>query len=158
MNLEQLDGFLAALICGPEIVRPSEYLPVISDMVFEDSFGAQSVLQDFLSLIMRHWNVIADTLHSHADLGLGPPPRRYDPKSKLSRAVTPDGEAADYCQTFISSSHCNVVFTACLRAHFDVVQRKLIPKLQAFSQCIQETRWCDFTRPSTRMTKCSSGR
>jgi uncharacterized protein len=29
MNLEQLDGFLAALICGPDIVRPSEYLPVI---------------------------------------------------------------------------------------------------------------------------------
>ena len=25
MNLEQLDGFLAALICGPEIVRPSEF-------------------------------------------------------------------------------------------------------------------------------------
>jgi uncharacterized protein len=66
MNLEQLDGFLAALICGPEIVGPSEYLPVIcgSDMVLEDSFGSQSVLQDFLSLIMRHWNVIADTLHS----------------------------------------------------------------------------------------------
>src|SRR6202030_1131892 len=66
MNLEQLDGFLAALICGPEIVRPSEYLPVIcgDDTVLEDSFGAQSVLQDFLSLIMRHWNVIADTLHS----------------------------------------------------------------------------------------------
>ena len=65
MNLEQLDGFLAALICGPEIVRPSEYLPVIcgDDIVLEDSFGAQPVLQDFLSLIMRHWNVIADTLH-----------------------------------------------------------------------------------------------
>ena len=66
MNLEQLDGFLAALICGPEIVRPSEYLPLIcgDDMVLEDSFGAQSVLQDFLSLVMRHWNVIADTFHS----------------------------------------------------------------------------------------------
>jgi uncharacterized protein len=66
MNLEQLDGFLAALICGPEIVHPSEYLPVIcgDDMVLEDTFGAQSVLQDFLSLVMRHWNVIADTLHS----------------------------------------------------------------------------------------------
>jgi hypothetical protein len=66
MNLEQVDGFLAALICGPEIVRPSEYLPVIcgSDMVLEDSFGTQSALQDFLSLIMRHWNVIADTFHS----------------------------------------------------------------------------------------------
>jgi uncharacterized protein len=66
MNLEQLDGFFAALICGPEIVRPSEYLPVIwgNNIVLEDSFGKQPVLQDFLSLIMRHWNVIADTLHS----------------------------------------------------------------------------------------------
>jgi uncharacterized protein len=66
MKLEQLDGFLAALICGPGIVRPSEYLPVIlgDDMVLEGSFGAQSELQEFLSLIMRHWNVIANTLHS----------------------------------------------------------------------------------------------
>src|SRR3954462_9069724 len=29
MNLEQLDGFFAALICGPDLVRPSEYLPEI---------------------------------------------------------------------------------------------------------------------------------
>ena len=50
-----------------------------------------------------------------------------------------DGEAADYCQTFISSSHCKEVFIACLRAHFDVVLRKLIAELQAFSQSIQET-------------------
>jgi uncharacterized protein len=66
MNLEQLDGFLAALICGPELVAPSEYLPVIwgDDMVLEDTFNAQPVLQDFVSLIMRHWNVIADTLDS----------------------------------------------------------------------------------------------
>jgi uncharacterized protein len=66
MNLEQLDGFFAALICGPVNVPPSEYLPKIlgDDMVLEDTFNAQPVLQDFLSLIMRHWNVIADTLHS----------------------------------------------------------------------------------------------
>jgi uncharacterized protein len=66
MNLEQLDGFFAALICSPQIVPPSEYLPKIlgHDMVFEDTANAQPVLQDFLSLIMRHWNVIADTLHS----------------------------------------------------------------------------------------------
>jgi uncharacterized protein len=60
MNLEELDGFFAALICGPEVVRPSEYLPVI----WGDNIGKQPVLQDFLSLIMRHWNVIADTLYS----------------------------------------------------------------------------------------------
>ena len=34
MNLEQLDGFLAALICGPQIVRPSEYLPVICETIW----------------------------------------------------------------------------------------------------------------------------
>ncbi len=66
MNLEQLDGFFAALICGPVNVPPSEYLPMIlgGDMVLEDTFDGQTVLQDFLSLIMRHWNVIVDTLQS----------------------------------------------------------------------------------------------
>ena len=29
MNLEQLDGFFAALISGPQIVPPSDYLPMI---------------------------------------------------------------------------------------------------------------------------------
>jgi uncharacterized protein len=62
MNLEQLDGFLAALICGPELVPPSKYLPTIwgDRTVFEDTSSAQ----EFLSLIMRHWNTIADTLNS----------------------------------------------------------------------------------------------
>jgi uncharacterized protein len=27
MNLEEMDGFFAALICGPEFVPPSEYVP-----------------------------------------------------------------------------------------------------------------------------------
>jgi uncharacterized protein len=62
MNLEQLDGFLAALICGPELVPPSRYLPKIwgDRTAFEDT----SSLQEFLSLLMRHWNAIADTLNS----------------------------------------------------------------------------------------------
>jgi uncharacterized protein len=62
MNLEQLDGFLAALICGPELVPPSKYLPMIwgDQTVFEDASSAK----EFLSLIMRHWNAIADTLNS----------------------------------------------------------------------------------------------
>ncbi len=62
MNVEQLDGFLAALICGPELVPPSKYLPKIwgTETTFEDISSAQ----EFLSLIMRHWNAIADTLNS----------------------------------------------------------------------------------------------
>ena len=62
MNLEQLDGLLAALICGPNLVRPSEYLPKIlgEEFVFEDT----SALQEFLSIIMRYWNAIAGALNS----------------------------------------------------------------------------------------------
>ncbi len=39
MNLEQLDGFFAALICGPVNVSPSQYLPKIcgDDMVLGDT-------------------------------------------------------------------------------------------------------------------------
>ena len=62
MNLEQLDGFLVALICGPELVPPSKYLPQIRGT--QTAFEGTSSAQEFLSLIMRHWNTIADTLNS----------------------------------------------------------------------------------------------
>jgi uncharacterized protein len=51
MNLEQLDGFFAALICGPDRVHPSEYLPEIwggSDMADEEAFAANDWAQGFL--------------------------------------------------------------------------------------------------------------
>jgi uncharacterized protein len=66
MNLEELDGFLAALVCGPELVLPSEYLSEICgrDLRVEGAAVDPSEVQDFLSLLLRHWNVIADTLHS----------------------------------------------------------------------------------------------
>jgi uncharacterized protein len=66
MNLEQLDGFLAALICGPDDVSPSEYLPEIwgDSIVLEDTFASKPIFEDFISLIFRHWNAINDTLRS----------------------------------------------------------------------------------------------
>src|SRR3954447_2405982 len=67
MNLEQLDGFFAALICGPDLIRPSEYLPEIwggSEMADEEAFASQPQLKEFLDLVMRHWNAIAETLQS----------------------------------------------------------------------------------------------
>ena len=42
MNMEMLDGFLAALICGPETVPPSEYLPKIWGD--EPAFDSHSVV------------------------------------------------------------------------------------------------------------------
>ena len=64
MNLEQIDGFLAALVCGPDDIPQSEYLPEIwgDDMVNEAAFARQPILQVLVSLITRHRDAIAHTL------------------------------------------------------------------------------------------------
>jgi uncharacterized protein len=60
MNLEQLDGFLAALVCGPDTVLPNEYL---SEILGDNTALDEPLMRDFLSMILRHWNAIADALH-----------------------------------------------------------------------------------------------
>jgi uncharacterized protein len=60
MSLETLDGFFAALICGPEVVLPNEYLPLIWGDDYSFATDAQAV--EIFGLLMRHWNTITDTL------------------------------------------------------------------------------------------------
>ncbi|MGE3703576.1 MAG: UPF0149 family protein [Hyphomicrobiaceae bacterium] len=67
MNMETLDGFFAALICGPDMVRPSEYLPVIwggTSVGGEHGWCDDAEMQEFFDLLMRHWNSIAGPLGS----------------------------------------------------------------------------------------------
>lgn len=65
MNIEELDGFFAALIAGPEVVLPSEYLPEVFGGEMSDTceFDSLEEANDLLGLLMRHWNAIAGTLH-----------------------------------------------------------------------------------------------
>ena len=60
MGLEELDGFLAALVCGPELVTPREYLPVLwgEGVPFADVAHASEIL----GLVLRQSNTIAATL------------------------------------------------------------------------------------------------
>ncbi|HEV2272964.1 MAG TPA: UPF0149 family protein [Acidobacteriaceae bacterium] len=61
MDLEEMDGFFAALICGPVLVSTSEYLPEVWGG--EDApFDTADDLNEFLNLAMRHWNSIARKL------------------------------------------------------------------------------------------------
>jgi uncharacterized protein len=66
MNLEQLDGFLTALVCGPDEVPRSEYLPKIwaDNIVNEAAFAAQPLLRECVSLILRHQDFIYHTMES----------------------------------------------------------------------------------------------
>jgi uncharacterized protein len=60
VNCEWVDGYFAALICGPELTLPSECLQEIlgDDVVFD----SQEQASDIIGLLMRHWNTIAAEL------------------------------------------------------------------------------------------------
>src|SRR5271157_2342050 len=60
MNMESLDGYFAALICGPDMVLPSEYLPGIWGEDF--CFDSNNQATDILGLLMRHWGTISSEL------------------------------------------------------------------------------------------------
>jgi yecA family protein len=64
MNIEELDGFFAALIAGPETVAPSEYLPEVFGSSASESHQFESLEEanEILGLLIRHWNDIAGTL------------------------------------------------------------------------------------------------
>jgi yecA family protein len=63
-NLEEIDEFFAALICSQDVAKPSEYLPEIGggEMADDEAFADRQELQDFLSLLLPHWNSIVRIL------------------------------------------------------------------------------------------------
>jgi uncharacterized protein len=63
MDLEEMDGFFAALICGPVTVAPSVYLDEIWGGE-ETPFDSAHDAEDFFNLAMRHWNFIVRELGS----------------------------------------------------------------------------------------------
>ncbi|MBF6990787.1 UPF0149 family protein [Cupriavidus sp. IK-TO18] len=62
MNLEMLDGYFTALICGPDKVTPSDYLPEVWGNKY--SAYTDELATAILRLLMRHWNAIAMRLQS----------------------------------------------------------------------------------------------
>lgn len=53
---EALDGFLTALVIGPDLVPPSRYLPVVKGRY---EFQTREEAQTFLSLLLKRWNHLA---------------------------------------------------------------------------------------------------
>ncbi|HEY2752214.1 MAG TPA: UPF0149 family protein [Phenylobacterium sp.] len=66
MMLSQFDGFVAGLLTCPDLIMPGEWLPMVWGGEEEDSapvFTKQK-LKRLVTLIMAHYNDVADTLHS----------------------------------------------------------------------------------------------
>ena len=62
MDLEELDGFFAALHCAPDEVLPSDYMPeVVGDgFTNEEIFPNDDAMRLFLNLVRHHWMVVAE--------------------------------------------------------------------------------------------------
>lgn len=67
MNLEELDGFFAALVAGPDTVLPSEYYPHVFGGTLEETceFDSLGHVNAILGLLSRHWNTIAGSLYAN---------------------------------------------------------------------------------------------
>jgi len=66
MDLEMLDGFLTALICSPEPVAPSQYLPHILGGEADGVLPVNADTQECYDLIDRQWNTVAGLLKEEA--------------------------------------------------------------------------------------------
>jgi len=65
MDVSTLDGFLCAVLSGPKLIMPSEWMRWVWDMEGGEqapAFRSEKQAQRILSLLMRHANDIADTL------------------------------------------------------------------------------------------------
>ena len=81
MDVSTLDGFLCAVVSGPKVVMPSEWLRWIWDMDEGEQspkFPSENQAQRILSLLIRHANDIALTLIEAS---------QYDEPLFLQRAV-----------------------------------------------------------------------
>jgi uncharacterized protein len=67
MNIEELDGFLCAIISGPVTINPAEALSFIvgasaQELAEQPVFATDEQAMQIMELILRHWNTIAGTL------------------------------------------------------------------------------------------------
>ena len=79
MLLEELDGFIAGLLVCPELIKPSEWLPVVwgSEEKDEPAFNSLDHLDRVLGLVVEHYNDVARTLMER--------PNRYGPRFAVDK-------------------------------------------------------------------------
>jgi yecA family protein len=105
MDLEMLDGFLAAIVSGPESIQPSEWLPQVwSDggRSATPAYGNSEQAQQIMTLILRHMVGIQRTL-AESPTRFRPLlylPEEKKPSQKPAERQPPEGTA--WCEGFMA--------------------------------------------------------
>ena len=61
LDVSELDGFFTAIVSGPVVIPPSQWLPIIWGE-FEPEWESEKDFELIINLMMRHMNTIAATL------------------------------------------------------------------------------------------------
>lgn len=69
LSLEWFDGCLAALICVPRVLAPSQWLPLLFDDTWERTFADPHDVEQALGTLLRRWDVVAAQLDPEALFG-----------------------------------------------------------------------------------------
>jgi len=63
MNLSMMDGFLTAIVIGPDMIQPSQWIPVLFGVNSEDDTIGKSheKMQRIFGLLLAHYNILIST-------------------------------------------------------------------------------------------------
>jgi uncharacterized protein len=70
MLLEELDGFIAGIVCCPDLIQPGDWLPVVWGRADDDNapvFETVEHANKVITLVMGHYNHVAVTLSKTPD-------------------------------------------------------------------------------------------
>ncbi len=68
LNLEGVDGLMCATAIGPEIIRPSEWLPLVFG---ESAFQSEDQANLIVGILFRRWNEILQKVQINPESGSG---------------------------------------------------------------------------------------
>lgn len=90
MRLDKLQGFLCAVISGPDMIAPSQWMP--EAMGIEPEYESLEQAKEFMALMMGYYNDVASSLQND------------QPPKLILKSCTPGGKRLDYqvwCEGYI---------------------------------------------------------
>ena len=66
ISLEWLDGAMAALLAGPRVLPPSDWLPKVLGDAWDRTFADPQDVQQAMQTVLGRWNVLASQLDAEA--------------------------------------------------------------------------------------------